>query len=86
MKFLMAKLVCLNPTYVSEIFKKKMGENFSEYLIDYRITIAKELLQDIRYKVIDVSVMVGYKDAKYFSRLFKKKVGVNPTDYRKLYT
>lgn len=80
-----AKLVCLNPTYVSEVFKKKTGENFTEYLSDYRINIAKELLQDIRYKIIDVSSMVGYKDSKYFSRLFKKKVGVNPTDYRNLY-
>ena len=80
-----AKLVCLNPTYVSEVFKKRTNENFSEYLSDYRISIAKELLKDIRYKIIDVSIMVGYKDSKYFSRLFNKKVGVNPTDYRKLY-
>lgn len=80
-----AKLVCLSPTYVSEIFKRKTGENFSEYLIDYRIEIAKDMLKDIRYKVVDVSQMVGYTDSKYFSRLFKKKVGVNPTDYRRLY-
>ena len=80
-----AKLVCLNPTYVSEIFKKNKGENFSEFLIGYRIGIAKELLKDVRYKIVDVSNMVGYKDAKYFSRLFKEKVGVNPTNYRKLY-
>ncbi len=79
-----AKLVCLNPTYVSEVFKKKTGENFTDYLSDYRISVAKELLKDVRYKVIDVSEMVGYKDSKYFSRLFKKKVGVNPTDYRNL--
>jgi two-component system response regulator YesN len=80
-----AKLVCLSPTYVSEIFKRKTGENFSEYLIDYRIEIAKDVLKDIRYKVVDVSLMVGYSDSKYFGRLFKKKVGVNPSDYRKLY-
>lgn len=80
-----AKLVCLSPTYVSEVFKRKTGENFSEYLIDYRIEIAKDVLKDIRYKVVDVSLMVGYRDSKYFSRLFKKKVGVNPSDYRKLY-
>jgi two-component system response regulator YesN len=79
-----AKLVCLSPTYVSEIFKRKTGENFSEYLIDYRIEIAKDMLKDIRYKVVDISQMVGYADSKYFSRLFKKKVGVNPRDYRKL--
>ena len=80
-----AKLVCLNPTYVSEIFKKKTGENFSEYLINYRILIAKDLLKDVKYKIADVSNMVGYQDPKYFSRLFKQKVGVNPSDYRNLY-
>lgn len=80
-----AKLVCLNPTYVSEIFKKKTGENFSEYLINYRILIAKDLLKDVKYKIADVSTMVGYQDPKYFSRLFKQKVGVNPSDYRNLY-
>jgi two-component system, response regulator YesN len=80
-----AKLVCLNPTYVSEIFKKKTGENFSEYLINYRIHIAKDLLRDVKYKIADVSTMVGYQDPKYFSRLFKQKVGVNPSDYRNLY-
>jgi two-component system, response regulator YesN len=79
-----AKMVCLSSTYVSEVFKGKTGENFSEYLIGYRIDIAKDFLKDIRYKVVDVSLMVGYKDPKYFSRLFKKKVGVNPSDYRKL--
>ena len=79
-----AKLVCLSPTYVSEIFKRKTGENFSEYLIDYRIEIAKDMLKDIRYKVVDISQMVGYADSKYFSRLFKKMFGVNPRDYRKL--
>ena len=80
-----AKRVCLNPTYVSELFKKKTGENFSKHLIDFRIEMAKDLLKDVRYKIVDVSEMVGYKDSKYFSRLFKKRVGVNPTDYRKLY-
>lgn len=80
-----AKLVCLNPSYVSGVFRKKSGENFSEYLTNYRIEIAKDLLNDVKYKIVDISYMVGYRDSKYFSRIFKKKVGVNPRDYRKLY-
>ncbi len=80
-----AKLVCLNPSYVSGIFRKKAGENFSEYLINHRIETAKEMLIDVKYKIVDISQMVGYNDSKYFSRIFKKKVGVNPTEYRKLY-
>ena len=81
----LARHVCLNANYVSELFRKKTGETFSEYLADYRISIAKDLLRDIRFKVVDVSVMVGYSDEKYFSRLFKKKVGVSPNAYKRLY-
>ena len=44
---------------------------------------SKGYVKDIRYKVIDVSLMVGYTDSKYFSRLFKKKVGVNPNGLQK---
>ena len=82
----LARLVFLSPNYVSELFKKQSGENFSEYLMDYRIKIAMDLLRDIQYRVVDVSEMVGYQDAKYFSRLFKKRVGMNPNTYRKLYS
>jgi len=81
----LARLVCLSPNYVSELFKKQTGENFSDYLIDYRLSVAKDLLRDVKYKVVDVSEMVGYADAKYFSRIFKKRVGVNPNAYRRLH-
>ena len=81
-----AKLVCLNSSYLSELFKKETGENFSEYLTDYRISIAKGLLKDVKYRVIDVAESVGYTDPKYFSRVFKKHVGINPTEYKQMYT
>lgn len=81
-----AKLVCLNPNYLSELFKKETGENFSEYLTDYRICIAKGLLKEVQYRLIDVAVSVGYSDPKYFSRVFKKRVGINPTEYKKMYS
>lgn len=81
-----AKLVYLNPSYFSDFFKKETGVNFSEYVINYRIEIAKELLKNIQYRIADVSEMVGYKDEKYFSKLFKKVVGINPAEYKKLYT
>lgn len=81
-----AKLVYMNPSYFSGFFKKETRINFSDYIINYRIGIAKELLKDIQYRITDVSEMVGYKDEKYFSKLFKKVVGINPTEYKKLYT
>ena len=81
-----AKLVHLNPVYFSVIFKKEVGINFSDYLINFRLNVAKSLLKDTRHNVYEIAEMVGYTDAKYFSKLFSKVVGIKPQDYRKLYS
>jgi two-component system, response regulator YesN len=80
-----ARHVGLTPSYISSLFRMKTGENFSQYLINYRIEMSKDLLKDVQYKIADIAAMSGYKDPKHFTRTFKKIVGVNPTDYRKLY-
>jgi two-component system response regulator YesN len=80
-----AELVNLNPVYLSIIFKKELGMNFSDYLINYRIDKAKQLLKEIQYNISQVSEMIGYSDPKYFSKLFKKIVGINPINYRKIH-
>ncbi|QCX33184.1 helix-turn-helix transcriptional regulator [Caloramator sp. E03] len=81
-----ANEVHLNPVYFSVMFKKEVGMNFSEYLINYRIDIAKELLKNKNYNICQIADMVGYKDSKYFSKLFTKVVGIKPLEYRKLYS
>jgi len=81
-----ANLVFLNPKYLGELFKKETGINFSEFVINYRLDVAKELLKDIRYRTNEVAELVGYRDAKHFSKLFKKFVGVNPAQYKKMFT
>ena len=80
-----ANIVFLNPSYLSDLFKKETGINFLSYLTNYRIEIAKELLSDVRYRINEVADLVGYKDVDYFSKLFKKVVGINPVSYRKMY-
>lgn len=80
-----AELVNLSPVYLSITFKKDMGMNFSDYIINYRIDVAKKLLKDIQYNISQVSEMVGYSDPKHFSKLFKKRVGINPIEYRKIH-
>lgn len=52
---------------------------------ELRISKAKELLCGEELSVQDVAEQVGYRDLKYFSRLFKKLTGVSPSDYKKLY-
>ena len=70
--------------YFSKLFKDVVGENFIDYLTTIRIEKAKELLTtDMNIK--QVSIEVGYKDSNYFSRIFKKCVGVTPTEFREGY-
>lgn len=80
-----AEQVNLNSVYFSNIFKKEIGENFVDYLHKYRMEIAKTMLREEDISIINIAYSVGYHDAKYFSKLFKKYVGIKPTDYRKIY-
>lgn len=74
----------LSSCYVSDLFKNKTGENIIDYLTRVRIEKAKTLLKDVKIKTYEVSQMVGYEDATYFSKVFKKVVGVSPTEYRNM--
>ena len=77
-----AEVVYLNPNYLSEIFKYKTGESFVEYITRIRVQQAKKLLRDLEYKTYQVGQMVGYDDPSYFSKVFKKTVGISPSRYR----
>lgn len=81
-----ADIVYLNPKYLGELFKKETGMYFNEYLVEYRLDLAKEMLLDVRQRVGEVGEQVGYQDAKYFSKLFKKYVGVTPKQYKKMFS
>lgn len=72
----------VSPYYISRMFKRETGKNFVDYLNEIRIEKAKEMLKDIRYKTYEIAEKVGIPDAHYFSRLFKKYVGMTPTEYR----
>jgi len=79
-----AEAVHLNPNYFSHLFKKIRKESFTDYLNRVRVEKAKKLMAENIYKLYEVSDMVGYSDYKYFSSVFKKIVGVSPTEYNKL--
>lgn len=76
--------VNISPYYFSRIFKEGTGENFIEYLTSVRMEKAKELLGNGEYSMKEIGVMVGFSDPNYFSRSFKKNVGVTPTEYKEL--
>ncbi|MBO9611017.1 MAG: response regulator transcription factor [Paenibacillaceae bacterium] len=72
----------MNPDYVSRLFRKETGLGFVDYLNEYRIERAKELLNDITVKSYEVGYWVGYQNPNYFSKIFKKVTGKSVTDYR----
>lgn len=72
----------LSPNYFSSIFSKETGESYIQYLINQRIELAKILLEENSYKIYDIAKRVGYPNAHYFSRIFKKITGVTPQEYK----
>lgn len=77
-----ADSVFLTPTYISGLFKKKTGKTIGQYIQDYRMEKAAEFLKNPEYKIYQISDMVGYEDAHYFTKLFKKQTGLKPSDFR----
>ena len=73
----------LNASYFSSLFKRTFQVNFLDYLTELRMDAAKELLRDPQRSTAEVANMVGYESANYFTRAFKKKVGMTPTEYRR---
>ncbi|WP_026702641.1 response regulator transcription factor [Salibacterium aidingense] len=76
----------ITPNYFSLLFKQETGLSFSEYLNSLRINKASELLANTSNKVFEIAEYVGYKEYKYFVKVFKKNMGVTPTHYRSLST
>ena len=74
--------VFLSQNYLSELFKKETGEGFYEFLSNYRVKRAKELLVTTNLKIYEVAESVGYNDSITFGRAFKKITGTTPNNFR----
>lgn len=74
----------ITPEYLSTLFNREMGENFSTFLKKFRLSHAKRLLKGTDMKVYEVAEAVGYTDSKYFARVFKDEIGISPADYRQM--
>lgn len=73
----------VSANYFSALFSQNMGQTFIEYLTSLRMNKAKEYLRCTGMRSSEIAGRVGYKDAHYFSYLFKKTQGMTPSDYRK---
>ena len=79
---MLASHVNVSPNHLSTIFSQQTGQTFIKYLTEYRMEKAKEMLNCTAMRSSEISEAVGYKDPHYFSYMFKKTVGMTPTNYR----
>lgn len=72
----------ISESHLSRIFKDETGYTIGDYLTNYRIKQACKLLLDPSVKIYEIADKIGYKDQRYFSVIFKKLVGVTPTEFK----
>jgi hypothetical protein len=74
----------VNPTYVSRTFARYFDDlSFGEYIRKLRIEKAVQLLESTTYSLAEIAYLTGFSDQSHFTRIFKKQMGQNPSDYRK---
>ncbi|MGN1266935.1 MAG: AraC family transcriptional regulator [Dorea sp.] len=78
-----ASYVCISRSYLYTLFQKNTGMSPQEYLANYRLTRAAQLLSLTEFSVSSVGMSCGYGDPLVFSKAFKSKMGMSPTQYRK---
>jgi|GEM_PF-393361 len=74
-----------NPSYFSILFKQHAGMPFSEYLVQTRMRKARELLLQTNFRVADIARRVGYRDTKYFNKVFRKMFLCSPDEFRRMF-
>jgi two-component system response regulator YesN len=72
----------LSVTYMCSIFKQETNNTINQYLTDYRIEKAKDLLKNKNYNVSEIAENVGFSDGQYFAKTFKKKTSFTPSEFR----
>ena len=68
--------------YFCRLFKQSFGQNFTAYLTEYRVSMAKKMLEEPTVNIKDIGKSVGYEDSNYFTKVFRRITGQSPTEYR----
>ncbi len=74
--------VHLSGSYVCTLFKSETGITLNQYITEYRLMRAKDLLSDPRNRIGEIAGRVGYSDSNYFSKIFRKSFGLSPSEFR----
>ena len=77
-----AGILGYSDVYFSKIFKQLFDDTFINYLTNVRIEKAKVLLRDVSFNIKEVGASVGYTDSNYYNKVFKRAVGMSPSEYR----
>lgn len=77
-----SKNVYLSKSYLSSLFKEETGYSLSAYINKIRVEKSKILLMDISVSLVNIANMCGFEDQSYFTKVFKKTIGVSPKKYR----
>lgn len=72
----------MSASYVCTMFKKETDDTINNYLTEFRLNKAKQYLRETPFTVAEISAKVGYSDSSYFGRIFRKRFGMTPNDYR----
>lgn len=72
----------LSTSYACTFFKNETGITLNQYITEFRMEKAKQLLADPRYRITEISDAVGYSDGNYFGKSFRKYAGLSPSEYR----
>lgn len=79
-----AQKVCVSPGYLSALFKKKCNENFVSFINHTKVQRACKLIKQDKYSMNEISLMLSFENAYYFSRVFRRYVGITPSEYRNI--
>lgn len=71
-----------NPVYLGRLLKSSLEISFPNFINQYRVEMAVKMLEEDRLMVYEISEKVGYKDVRYFYRIFKQIMGVTPSEYK----
>lgn len=77
-----AGILGYSDVYFSKVFKQLFDDNFINYLTKIRMDRAKLLLKDVSFNIKEVGKSVGYADSNYFTKVFKRSIGISPSEYR----
>lgn len=77
-----ADTVCISPGYLSALFKKQYNQNFVDYINETKMNHACRLIEEGNHRIYEISYLLGFENAYYFTKVFKRHIGMTPTDYQ----